>query len=95
MVSHPKLDTVAISLDSLYAVAPSLKADDWFCALGTTIRKAGSQDAFRRVDYEYPLALGKQAAASRAKQFLLVSAIGASAASSVFYSRVKGRLNGI
>ncbi|QMV42309.1 Rossmann-fold NAD(P)-binding domain-containing protein [Cohnella cholangitidis] len=91
-VSHPKLDAVAISLDSLPTVAPSLQADDWFCALGTTIRKAGSQEAFRRVDYDYPLALGKQAAASRAKQCLLVSAIGASAASSIFYSRVKGEV---
>jgi uncharacterized protein YbjT (DUF2867 family) len=93
LVSHPKLHPIAVTLDSLPTVAPSLRADDWFCALGTTIKKAGgSQDAFRRVDYDYPLALGEQAAASGAKQFLLVTAIGASAASSVFYSRVKGEI---
>ncbi|WP_239618926.1 oxidoreductase [Cohnella mopanensis] len=91
-VSHPKLNVVAVTLDSLPTVAPSLEADDWFCALGTTIKKAGSQEAFRRVDYDYPLALGEQSAASGAKQFLLVSAIGASATSSVFYSRVKGEV---
>jgi uncharacterized protein YbjT (DUF2867 family) len=91
-ISHPKLQIVAVTLDSLPDVAPTLIADDWFCALGTTIRQAGSQEAFRKVDYDYPLALGKQAAASGAKQFLLVSAIGASSASSIFYSRVKGEV---
>ncbi|QJD85931.1 NAD(P)H-binding protein [Cohnella herbarum] len=91
-ISHPKLQIVAVTLDSLSDVAPTLIADDWFCALGTTIRQAGSQEAFRKVDYDYPLALGKQAAASGAEQFLLVSAIGASSASSIFYSRVKGEV---
>jgi uncharacterized protein YbjT (DUF2867 family) len=89
-ISHPKLKVVAVSLDTLPDVAPTLEADDWFCALGTTIKQAGTQEAFRRVDYEYPLALGKQAAASGAGQFLLVSAIGATPSSSIFYSRVKG-----
>lgn len=91
-ISHPKLQIVAVTLDSLSDVAPTLIADDWFCALGTTIRQAGSQEAFRKVDYDYPLALGKQAAASGAEQFLLVSAIGAYSASSIFYSRVKGEV---
>ncbi|MCD9022663.1 oxidoreductase [Cohnella silvisoli] len=89
-IIHPKLDVLAVTLDSLPQMAPTLKADDWFCALGTTIKLAGTQEAFRRVDYDYPLALGRQAAASGAKQFLIVSAIGASPASSIFYSRVKG-----
>jgi uncharacterized protein YbjT (DUF2867 family) len=89
-ISHPKLKVVAVSLDTLPDVMPTLEADDWFCALGTTIKQAGTQEAFRRVDYEYPLALGKQAAASGAGQFLLVSSIGATPSSSIFYSRVKG-----
>lgn len=89
-ISHPKLKVVVVSLDTLPDVAPTLEADDWFCALGTTIKQAGTQEAFRRVDYEYPLTLGRQAAASGAGQFLLVSAIGATPSSSVFYSRVKG-----
>lgn len=89
-ISHPKLKVVAVSLDTLADVAPTLEADDWFCALGTTIKQAGTQEAFRRVDYEYPLTLGRQAAASGAEQFLLVSAIGANPSSSIFYSRVKG-----
>jgi len=89
-VQHPKLTAVAASLETLPEALSDLRADDWFCAIGTTIKLAGSQEAFRRVDYDYPLAMGRQAAASGAKQFLLVSSIGASAESSVFYSRVKG-----
>ena len=66
---------------------------DWaFCALGTTIRKAGSREAFRRVDFEYPLAIAKLARERGASHFLLVSAQGANARSSVFYYRVKGEL---
>ena len=66
------------------------RCDDIFCCLGTTIRKAGSQEAFRRVDHDYPLALARLGKAAGAQQFLLVSALGADAQSSVFYSRVKG-----
>jgi len=67
---------------------------DWvFCALGTTMRQAvGSREVFRRVDYEYPLVIAETALARGATHFLLVSALGANARSSVFYSRVKGEL---
>jgi len=67
-------------------------AEDVFCCLGTTIRIAGSQEAFREVDYVYPLAIARAAQLQGAKQFLFVSAMGADARSSVFYSRVKGEL---
>jgi uncharacterized protein YbjT (DUF2867 family) len=66
--------------------------DAAFCALGTTIKAAGSQEAFRRVDFDYPLAVAKAARAAGATHFLLVSALGASARSKVFYGRVKGEL---
>jgi uncharacterized protein YbjT (DUF2867 family) len=66
---------------------------DWvFCALGTTMRKAGSPEKFRRVDYEYPLAIAKLAVSGGAGHFLLVSATGANPLSRFFYSRVKGEL---
>lgn len=75
------------------AAHPDWFTADWvFCALGTTIKKAGSQEAFRRVDHDYPLALAKLARAQGARHFLLVSALGADARSRVFYSRVKGEL---
>src|SRR5262249_552133 len=66
--------------------------DDVFCALGTTIRKAGSQPAFRRVDYDYPLALADHALKFGAKQFVLVSSVGADAKSRNFYLRTKAQL---
>lgn len=67
-------------------------ADVVFCALGTTRAKAGSPQAFRRVDFEYPLAIAKRARAQGAKHLLLVSAMGADPRSRFFYNRVKGEL---
>src|SRR5690606_24320068 len=72
--------------------ADHFKVDDVFCCLGTTIKKAGSQNAFRRVDYDYPVALGKLAKSAGAKRFLVISAMGADARSNIFYSRVKGQM---
>ena len=63
-----------------------------FCCLGTTIRVAGSQEAFRRVDYEMPLKIATSARARGAQHFILVSSLGANPASRTFYSRIKGEL---
>jgi len=72
---------------------PTLFAvDHVFCALGTTIGKAGSRDAFRRVDFDFPLRIAQLALAQGARHFLLVSALGAGAAAATFYSRTKGEL---
>jgi uncharacterized protein YbjT (DUF2867 family) len=69
---------------------PALAADIVICALGTTLRQAGSEAAFRRVDVEYPAELARRAFAAGAHHFLLVSALGADARSRVFYNRCKG-----
>ena len=63
-----------------------------FCALGTTIAKAKTQKAFRRVDFDYPLAIAKSARSAGAGHFLLVSAMGSDTHSFFFYNRVKGEL---
>ena len=68
------------------------QADHAFVTLGTTIKKAGSQEAFRRVDYDYCLLAGKTGEVTGAKVFSLVTAIGSDAKSSIFYNRVKGEL---
>jgi uncharacterized protein YbjT (DUF2867 family) len=68
------------------------RADDIFCCLGTTIKKAGSQAAFRKVDYDYVVSLADHARDAGAKRFLVVSSLGADARSSIFYSRVKGEM---
>lgn len=88
---HPKLRQITADFDrldtGLVGIGP---ADDAFCALGTTIRKAGSEAEFRKVDHDYILAFGKAAKQAGAKRFLVISAIGAHAGSRIFYSRVKG-----
>lgn len=74
-----------------YSRLPSLpKADAALCALGTTIRQAGSQEAFRAVDHDAVLAFARAVRAAGARRLAVVSALGADAASAVFYNRVKG-----
>ncbi|MGB7738617.1 MAG: NAD(P)H-binding protein [Steroidobacteraceae bacterium] len=89
---HAKIREVIVDFAHLDRVRADLRADHVFCALGTTIRKAGSQAKFRQVDLEYPRHLAELALANGAKHFSLVSALGASSKSGVFYSRVKGKL---
>ncbi len=87
--THPKL-TVHV-LD--FAALPALPAvDDVFIALGTTIKVAGSQQAFRAVDFDAVLAVAAAARASGASRLGIVSAMGASATSRIFYNRVKGEM---
>lgn len=64
--------------------------DDVYIALGTTIKVAGSEAAFRRVDFEHVVAVARAARAAGARRVAVVSALGADAASRVFYNRVKG-----
>lgn len=74
------------------ALPPGLGADDVFCCLGTTLRKAGSKAAFEQVDYHYVMHLARTVRASGCQQFLVVSAAGTSARALSFYSRVKARM---
>ena len=64
----------------------------FFCCLGTTIGKAGSQVAFRKVDLEHVVSFAKVAQSCRAEQLLVVSAMGADAGSKVFYNQIKGEM---
>ncbi len=68
------------------------KPDVLLCALGTTIKAAGSQAAFRAVDHDLVLAAGRAARAAGARQMVLVSSVGASTASCTFYLRTKGEI---
>ena len=87
--THPKLSEHVIDFESLPKLS---KTDDAFCCLGTTIRKAGSQAAFQKVDFDYILNFATAAKAAGAKRFLVVSALGANAKSAVFYNRIKGEM---
>ena len=89
---HPKLIQKQIDFDSIESLKLDFKVDDVFCALGTTIKTAGSQDAFYKVDFTYVVNLGKWCVSSSVKRFLIVSAMGANAKSGIFYNRVKGEM---
>ncbi len=91
-VNHPKLRNLVCELSQLPAHQSELKCDDVFCCLGTTIKKAKTQEAFLKVDVEAPIALAKICKEQGAKQYLLVSALGASEKSGIFYNRCKGQV---
>lgn len=90
--AHPKLLAPTVDFEALPEDAPWWAADATISALGTTIGKAGSQEAFRRVDHDYQLAVAKLASRHGTPAFVLNSALGADAASPIFYNRVKGEL---
>ena len=90
--TDPKLVEHVIDLTTLEEHAGLFGVNDVFCCLGTTIRKAGSQEAFLQVDVEYPATAARLATDAGADQFLVVSALGADAQSRIFYNRAKGEM---
>ena len=86
------MNPVAPKLELLLSEVASWEPDAAICATGTTIKKAGSKEAFRSVDHDLPLAFAQRAHQASTQNFALVSAIGASVDSYFFYSRVKGEL---
>lgn len=91
-ITDTKLDNEIIDFEKLDTLAEVLKGDDVFCCLGTTMKKAGSKEKFKKVDYEYPLNLAAITKKQGAEQYLLISALGADKNSSVFYNKVKGEV---
>ena len=91
-VRSPKLETHVVDFDHLNEYDALFAVDAIVCALGTTIRQAGSRTRFRTVDYEYPLAFARLGRRQGCEHFLIVSALGANPRSRVFYNRVKGEL---
>ncbi len=77
LVRDPRVRQLVCDFARLDDVARELAADHVFCTLGTTIRKAGSQSAFREVDFEYPRRLAQVALRQGATHFSVVSALGA------------------
>nr|WP_298174243.1 oxidoreductase [uncultured Pseudomonas sp.] len=89
LAAHPHLEN---PVGELLDLLPQLsgKVDSAFCCLGSTIKQAGSQEAFRAVDHDLVLAFAKRARELGARHLLMISALGADANSSVFYNKVKG-----
>jgi len=88
----PKVIEHIINFDELQSFNPGVEVDDVYCSLGTTIKKAKTKENFRKVDFDYVFALGKNALQWNAKKFMLVSALGANARSRIFYNRIKGEV---
>jgi uncharacterized protein YbjT (DUF2867 family) len=89
-LTHSKLEQYIIDFDQPGTYRDLVKGDDLFCCLGTTMRTAGSKEAFYKVDHTYPVAFGKLGYENGIKQYLLVSSLGANSRSSNFYLKVKG-----
>lgn len=88
-MEHDKLVQQIVNFDTIHN---GITADDVFCCLGTTIKKAKTKTAFEKVDYFYPLKIAQLQHKAGSKHFFLISAMGASLQSSFFYSKVKGKL---
>ncbi|TGL97531.1 oxidoreductase [Leptospira barantonii] len=85
-------EEIVSDYDTLAASSIPKGITDVFCSLGTTISKAGSQENFKKVDYEYVLKVAKLTKEKGARSFLVVTALGADVKSFVFYNRVKGEI---
>lgn len=92
LTEHSKLVAPVVDFAQLPSDAHWWNADAVICALGTTMKQAGSKEVFKRVDHEYPLAVAKRARQQGTLTYVLNSATGADAASRFFYNQVKGEL---
>ena len=89
-IQHPKLEVIIFNFD-----APDMNliiADDVYCCLGTTMKKAGSKENFYKVDYLYPIQTAEAAFKNGTKRFSIVTSMGADATSVFYYNRVKGEV---
>lgn len=92
-MEHPKLEQHVVDWEQLEEQKDLFRdVDDLYCCLGTTIKKAGSQENFRQVDFHYPVKAAKLAKEHGVSQMLVISSMGADAGSRVFYSRTKGEM---
>ncbi len=89
-VIHQKIREIVIDFDHPGELKFDAPIDDVFCTLGTTIKKAGSRENFKKVDYKYIIWLANVTELAGASQFLVVSSMGADPKSSIFYNQVKG-----
>lgn len=89
-IAHNKLNQQVIDFNSLNQYKELVKGDVVFCCLGTTIKTAGSQEAFKKVDFTFPTEFAKIAKQNGISTFLLQSSLGANAKSNNFYLKVKG-----
>ncbi|HQV36571.1 MAG TPA: oxidoreductase, partial [Flavobacterium sp.] len=91
-IKHPKLIQHLIDFDKIENYQNLVVGDDFFCTIGTTIKKAGSQEAFKKVDLIYPKQFAQIALKNKVSQFLIISSLGANEQSTNFYLKTKGEM---
>jgi uncharacterized protein YbjT (DUF2867 family) len=89
---HPRLANRIVQFDKLESQLKGTVCNVAFCCLGTTMKRAGSEHAFRQVDYDFVLAFARAARAAQVQRFVVVSSVGANTQSKAFYLRVKGEM---
>ncbi|HAA13575.1 MAG TPA: nucleoside-diphosphate sugar epimerase [Cytophagales bacterium] len=90
--THERLVQLIVELDEMEEMRQLIEGTDVFCCLGTTMKQAGSKEAFRKVDYQHVMDVAKLALENGSENFFLVSSIGAKAHSKNFYLRTKGEI---
>lgn len=88
-INHIKLQQQIVDFEN---ITTAVAADDMFCCLGTTIKKAGSKEAFEKVDFEYPLHIAQLQKQAGTKNYFVITAMGSKKESAIFYNSVKGKL---
>jgi len=91
-LTHPRLTERIVDFEALESELAALSGRIAICALGSTIKQAGSQAQFRHIDHDYALSFARASLAAGVRHFMVVTALGADAHSAVFYNRVKGEL---
>jgi uncharacterized protein YbjT (DUF2867 family) len=89
--AHPGLESIVVNFEEEANLRAALQGDVLFCCIGTTIKKAGSQQRFREVDHDIPIRCAQLALQQGVTEFLMISSIGAKATSNNFYLRTKGQ----
>jgi len=91
-IEDHRVKEIVIEFDNFDQYKDQISANDYYCSVGTTMKKAGSKEAFMKVDYSIPLLLAKHAKQDPTfEQFLLVSSYGANTDSALYYNQVKGK----
>lgn len=90
---NERISEIIVDFDDLTSVEAEMAAEDVFCCIGTTMKKAGSKEQFIKIDYDYPMEIARLAkACGKLQKYLVVTAIGANPESAIFYNEVKGKL---
>ncbi len=91
-IQEERLTQHLVDMNEIEKVTEELEGGDAFCCIGTTIKKAGSHEQYRRIEFDYALSFAKMAKRCGVKHFLIVTAYGASTEASSFHLKVKGEI---